>query len=232
MTILSPYRGYIDHDGKTGRQWLSEFRSDLSSALNALEAWQQTAYAISCDARDCNAFPKNHLEIPSEFRNLTRILALWSDVELRIDPSPLVEFLRRLHNFAPGKHHALPSNVFSLRTPMTDEEIEQVLSKAGDAFDRIYHATLAIGDEKQADEWQASQSAYDPRDEWIYEQCNSLIRYERIVQKLRKLATERDWERISSIQGIKFAANRYADRHQLPRIPPRQQGRKPGKSRP
>jgi len=63
----------------------------------------------------------------------------------------------------------------------------------------------------------------EERDKWIYEQCCKLVKYVTIINRLAKKKT---WEAICTIQGIKLAANRYAARHDLPSIPPRQCGRK------
>jgi len=66
-------------------------------------------------------------------------------------------------------------------------------------------------------------TANDERDKWLYEQCCKLVKYETIISRLSK---KTKWEPIDTPQGIKDAANRYADRHNLPSIPFRQPGRK------
>jgi hypothetical protein len=156
----NPYDGFMDHDrGKTGRQWLLDFRSDVCSALDALDTWQQAAYSIACDAWDCNTYPENRLRIPSGFRNLTQIVALWSDVELHIDPTLICEFLRRLDNFTYQNRIGPKGDIVFSQISMTAQEIEEVLFKARYTFDRIFHATLAISGEVQLEKWKASQSA-------------------------------------------------------------------------
>jgi hypothetical protein len=62
------------------------------------------------------------------------------------------------------------------------------------------------------------------RDEWLYDQCCALVKYEAIIGQLRKRT---EWEPIDSPQGIKNAANRHAERNGLPAIPSRQPGRPP-----
>jgi len=63
----------------------------------------------------------------------------------------------------------------------------------------------------------------DARDKWIYQKCVALVPYASIVRQLKEKAK---WELIDSIQGIKLAAKRYAERNCLPPIPSRQPGRK------
>jgi hypothetical protein len=65
-------------------------------------------------------------------------------------------------------------------------------------------------------------SSNDPRDEWLYKQCNKLVRY-RIIES--ELAKKNKWEPLSGASSIKKAANSYAKRRGLPLIPPRQKGR-------
>ena len=65
----------------------------------------------------------------------------------------------------------------------------------------------------------------EERDKWIYEQ-----RFKGTADKviLGQLAKKKSWEAIASIQGIRFAGNRYANANpDLPAIPARQRGRKP-----
>lgn len=71
-------------------------------------------------------------------------------------------------------------------------------------------------------------TAYDRRNKWLYKQCCKFIAYSTI---LRRLSTKKGGEAITSIQGIKQAANSYAKLHNLPPIPRRQSGRKASKKR-
>jgi hypothetical protein len=133
------------------------------------------------------------------------------------------------------------------------EEVMRVLSDEADGHDSTYHAARAIGKamrrwRRKADlfgqieqEFNAAiygspqpeqaktgmatlpaATANDARDKWLYEQCCKLVIYSSIV---RALAKKKKWEPIESIQGIKNAANRYAEAHALPVIPSRQPGR-------
>ncbi len=65
----------------------------------------------------------------------------------------------------------------------------------------------------------ASREA-ESRDKWIYQQCMNLVPYDTIAIRLRK--KPKSWERIASKQGIRAAAVRYAERHNLDEIPVRQ----------
>lgn len=63
----------------------------------------------------------------------------------------------------------------------------------------------------------------EKRNEWLYRECCKGTKYKTIVARLRQ--KPKTWPRISRIQGVKNAANRYAKRHGLPPIPSRQPGR-------
>jgi|GEM_PF-5160205 hypothetical protein len=65
--------------------------------------------------------------------------------------------------------------------------------------------------------------ATEARDKWLYDQCVKRVRFSAIIRKLD--GKPRTWLRITSINGIKRAANAYAERHSLPPIPSRQRGR-------
>jgi hypothetical protein len=54
------YDGFLDHGGKTGREWLAEFRADASLIVDALDTWYEAAVTITYGAMDCNfrAYPK------------------------------------------------------------------------------------------------------------------------------------------------------------------------------
>jgi len=70
-------------------------------------------------------------------------------------------------------------------------------------------------------EWKA---AIEARDRWIYEQIMANIKFPEIIRELKTKPAK--WQRISSVPGIKKAANRYAERHELP-IPPQRRGGRP-----
>lgn len=208
------------------RKWLAEFRSDFGSIIRALDDWKAAACSITYGANDCNFSPRTKLDIPSWFNTLTQIIALWCDVELHIDPSPLCEFRRRMHDFK-GHHGMLPDGRTGLiRKPMTDREIDDCIWIALDTYDRVLHATLAMASEEQVE----ALTANNDRDKWLYEQCCKLVTYSTIRNRLeKKSGGKTKWEPIDSDQGVRQAANRYAKSNHLPPIPSRQPGRKPAK---
>lgn len=61
----------------------------------------------------------------------------------------------------------------------------------------------------------------DPRNAWIYEQCCAGTPHGKIVEQLKKMAAKKGWSIISTIQGIRSAAARYAEDHDKPHPPPR-----------
>jgi hypothetical protein len=61
----------------------------------------------------------------------------------------------------------------------------------------------------------------EARDKWIYDECCNVTPYDTIVIRLRK--KPKTWPRIDTKQGIRQAGQRYAERHNLPPIPPRQE---------
>jgi hypothetical protein len=64
----------------------------------------------------------------------------------------------------------------------------------------------------------------EARDKWIYRECckGREMSYDAIIAELKKRAPQKSWEPIESIQGIRAAAIRYAQRNQLPQPPNRQ----------
>ncbi len=71
----------------------------------------------------------------------------------------------------------------------------------------------------------ATQSPKEQRDKWIYGECMKGTPYKTIAIRLNK--KPKKWSRIESVNGIKMAAKRYAERHSLPMPPARQSGRHP-----
>ena len=148
MADDSPYTG-LDFGGKTGREWLAEFRADIGAVLQALDDWQDAARTIAYEAQDYNFSPGTRLEVPGWFDTLTSIIALWCDVELHIDPTSLCTFRRRMRDFE-GHRRVLPSGKVGLhRVSMTDVEIESCIWTARETFDRFFHATLARATEEE-----------------------------------------------------------------------------------
>ena len=89
------------------------------------------------------------------------------------------------------------------------------------------NAVLNAVGEAQADrpkrEPLPATTANEARDKWLYEQCcKPEVKLQTIKQRL---ANKKKWAQLDSIQGIRLAANRYAERNQLPEIPSRQPGK-------
>jgi hypothetical protein len=60
----------------------------------------------------------------------------------------------------------------------------------------------------------------DARDQWISQQCFKGIAYDTVALRLKKKSKK--WDRIDTKQGIRYAAQEYAKRHNLPPLPLRQ----------
>jgi hypothetical protein len=71
-----------------------------------------------------------------------------------------------------------------------------------------------------------AKTANSDRDEWIYGKCRKLVPYDKIVRQLADCAKKKKWEPIGTIQGVVWAAKRYAKAHDLSPIPSRQPGRR------
>ncbi len=65
----------------------------------------------------------------------------------------------------------------------------------------------------------------ESRDKWIYGECRRGTPYQTIANRLKK--KPKKWPLIESVNGIKRAAERYAERHSLAKPPARQCGRPP-----
>jgi hypothetical protein len=63
----------------------------------------------------------------------------------------------------------------------------------------------------------------DARDAWIYEQCCAHTIYKKIIRDLKK--NQHGWTVITTTNGIKSAASRYANKNNLPEPPERHRGR-------
>jgi len=72
---------------------------------------------------------------------------------------------------------------------------------------------------KQAPQW---DKLTEDRNRWLYEQCQACTPYKNIISELRQ---HKEWQRITSVQGVKKAATTYAERKNLSPIPIRQNGR-------
>jgi hypothetical protein len=61
------------------------------------------------------------------------------------------------------------------------------------------------------------------RDKWIYNECRKGTTYRKIIAELkRQITSGKEWYLIESVQGVRSAAHRYADAHNLPRPERRQ----------
>jgi hypothetical protein len=64
------------------------------------------------------------------------------------------------------------------------------------------------------------EAKQEERNKWIYDECFKGTPYKEIVAKL---LPQQEWRKIRSIQGIRHAAKKYAERHGLSPIPSRQE---------
>lgn len=80
-----------------------------------------------------------------------------------------------------------------------------------------------IGASLSAADATAPETTADKRNAWLYGECCKGIPYFEIRQRLKK--KPKNWERIESDQGIKKAAERYAERFGLPMPASRKPGR-------
>ncbi len=62
----------------------------------------------------------------------------------------------------------------------------------------------------------------EARDRWLYQRCCQRTPYKTILSELKKIAPRRGWDPLDSIQAIRTAAHRYAERQGRP-PPPRRQ---------
>ena len=65
-------------------------------------------------------------------------------------------------------------------------------------------------------------SKLEARDCWLYQKCCKRVAYKTIKTDLGERCQTKGWRRITSIQGIRWAARNYAQRHGLPMPPSRQ----------
>jgi len=61
----------------------------------------------------------------------------------------------------------------------------------------------------------------EARDQWLYRQCTRGVPYKEIKAALNARCAEKRWGKVTSIQGIRKAAHRYAAAHRLPQPPSR-----------
>ncbi|WP_422928367.1 hypothetical protein [Singulisphaera sp. PoT] len=82
--------------------------------------------------------------------------------------------------------------------------------------------------EKRVDAEVFRDEETESRDKYIYENCCNGTAYQKIINAVKR---QSGWQSIDSVQGIRDAAKRYAERHNLAPPPPRQKGRPPGNSK-
>jgi hypothetical protein len=70
----------------------------------------------------------------------------------------------------------------------------------------------------------ARDSKMEARDKWLYQQVRKGKEkpLDQIVAELKRIAPQRKWRIIATVQGIRNAAIKYAERHGLPPPQPRQ----------
>lgn len=71
-----------------------------------------------------------------------------------------------------------------------------------------------------------STEAIEARNRWVYEQVMAGVKYDDIIASLRE--KPRNWQRITTVPGIKGRARAYARTNRLPLPPPRKPGRPRG----
>jgi hypothetical protein len=120
----------------------------------------------------------------------------------------------------------LPSVALSEILGITTELNTETLVVRVDQVDQAARASLASFSSEGREAGPALRSpvkrdeATEGRDKWIYEECHKATRYKEIIRQLGE--KPKAWDRITTSQGIRDAASRYAKRHKLPPIPKRQ----------
>ena len=206
---IAHYGSFLDSGDRTGRDWLEEFRGDLHSLIAALDDWKQSAVELLYEAMDHNAGFPQRFSVPLHFQVLTDIIALWCDSQLHIDPTPLTEVRRRFNAFAEHSAAGPHGELIKVRVSMTDEEMEGMMHKAMDVFNRVFHASLArFPDQEQRDAIQKREQG-----EWAADTpppVDSPFRFGSIEGPLVELAyrIDRDQQYIRDRHGKKFWVQR------------------------
>ena len=112
---------------------------------------------------------------------------------------------------------------YSMRFDTSEEEAE-IVARAIEAEANRLEAQLK--ERKRTEPHHVPEPPRERRDKWIYHECMKSTPYQTIAIRLKK--KPKNWPRIGSVNGIKRAAERYAERHSLPKPPARQAGRPPG----
>jgi len=74
-----------------------------------------------------------------------------------------------------------------------------------------------ISHEKQRLTKGKRDSKLESRDQWIYGLCCRGLSHKKIIGQLNVRCPKEGWDRINSVQGVRAAAIRYAERHDLPK---------------
>jgi len=144
-------RPYSEHLNNREAEWLDRFRTVPGEAIRAIGTWREWVVDIYWRAVDAiEANDNSEFRPDLDFGNLTSIIALWCDVELKIDPSELCELNRRFQAFRPRRQaRPLPDPGYDIvYTPLTEQEVEDLMSKALVKWDRILHATSVVAPQR------------------------------------------------------------------------------------
>jgi hypothetical protein len=120
-----------------------------------------------------------------------------------------------------AKDHADNTWSFTLKNTLGWHIAERIETKLRE--EREEQAAQAARTRRRVRGGGARVSKQDARDKWIYNQCcNKDKTFKAITQALQGIAKQKGWRHISSIQGVRAAASRYAEDHHLSPIPRRQ----------
>jgi hypothetical protein len=103
------------------------------------------------------------------------------------------------------------------------EAIRLLSNKIRQTIAELEQQAPALPLEAKEDAAAAAPEPPDKRGEWIYHKVMKGDRFSAIIRALDK--KPKTWERIGTVNGIKNAANSYANKHGLPLPPPRKKGR-------
>jgi hypothetical protein len=100
------------------------------------------------------------------------------------------------------------------------DEVIEALNRETPIVTTTDHATVGCEEEPRAKVLRTRTE--EDRDKWIYERACETALYKDIANELKRKAKETRWAAIESVQGIRKAAQTYAERNGLPPPPPRQ----------
>lgn len=206
---------------KPSRQWLQRFRDSSGEVDNAATLWHHEAAGL---VEELHHPGYAHARIPGYFWGLTQLLALWCDTELHVEAGLLTDFLQQCAACFPCKVHVPPGG--SPAPPPnrpSKQAMEDTLTRAAALLQRIVFATIVRSPGKRLARG-STDMKLEARNKWLYQQCckGRQMPYANIIAELKRIAPEKGWEPIESIQGIRAAAKQYAASHNKPLIPNRQ----------